>query len=122
MAFSYPLGCLLIYILNGGKQPSLEETRVPFHRIISFQAGKAARRSQTQWHCVAEDRDGQGLGWHEMAKVTSHYVRAGTRISCPANAGGRGLGGVRVRERTAIPWDTVSNLECFKVKCWHESC
>lgn len=65
------------------KQPSLEETSILFHTVISFLAGKGPRCNQAQYHGSDEATEGYSIGWSDMAKVTLHCDRAGTRISCP---------------------------------------
>lgn len=103
------------------KEPSLEE--VPFHRIVSFQAGKGAGSNQA--HSIVELRKkGRGVVWGGVTGPKPHLTvdRAGTKIPCPVSVGGHGLGGDKAEERTDVPWDTVSKPGILKVKHWHSSC
>ena len=79
--FYYLLSCLLIAILDGGKQPSLEEPESGVREALHLGGGGAGTGHRSNQVNTIKETEGCGMGRGDVPEVTRPCDRAGIRIS-----------------------------------------
>ena len=101
--FYYLLSCLLIAILDGGKQPSLEEPESGVREALHLGGGGAGTGHRSNQVNTIKETEGCGMGRGDVPEVT----RPCDNLLLVVGVLWCGMG-VPAVEETDVPWDVVS--------------